>query len=359
MTMDGKPESNVRVHVLSAFGSSEWPSMQVLRSRWPNATFDFGGLTPGGYKTRWDVLWKNFQLFAFGFRAALKARRHGRDVQAVLTFSDTELLGFACAGFCAGFRPPIVLQGFIYTRRSSPMLNLIRRAYFRVILSCARGVICHSNLEKSTYTELFQLSETRFFSVPYGTHVNGPADLWIGDGGYAFSAGRSGRDYALLARVFERVELPLRIACDSDFALKDIRFPENVSVLRNCHGDDYLRELAGAQFVVIPIKDDGVSSGQMVLINAMAFGKATIITRTNTTSEYGEHGDALMFVERGSERDLREAVTRLANDKALRAQLGKNASHQFATRYSITSVAHNTAAAVEAVVALCEDEPGK
>jgi len=331
----------------------------MLRSRWPDATFGFGGWTSTGYKSRWDVLWRNLRLFAFGFRSAIGIRWQRRSVQAVVVFSDMEMLGFAFAGLFTRFQAPIVLHGFIYTSRRSRAFSLIRRTYFRRILKCARGVICHSDREKYNYAQLFRLSNTHFFSVPYGTHVNVPPNLWIGDGGYAFSAGRSGRDYALLAKVFEHFNFPLRIACDSEFALNDINFSANVTVLRHCHGDDYLRELAGARFVVISIKDDEVSSGQMVLINAMAFGKATIITRTNTTTEYGANGEALMFVELGSELDLLEAVTKIADDEGLRERLGKNAVYQYETRYSMTSFSDKTAAAVEAIIETCMSQPEK
>jgi len=51
----------------------------------------------------------------------------------------------------------------------------------------------------------------------------------------------------------------------------------------------FSRDRAGADFVVVPLKDKELSARQMVLLQSMALSMPVIISRTPSTEEYGEY----------------------------------------------------------------------
>jgi len=216
-----------------------------------------------------------------------------------------------------------------------------------MVLRMAYGVICHSTHETIRYAELFQLDDTRFSVVPFALNIEIPPTLNIHEGGYVMSAGRAERDYGLLAEAWEGLPYTLHIVCDTEAPLKDVPETPNIELKRQCFDADFLREIAGADFVVVPIKDKELSAGQMVLLQSMALGKPVIISRTLTTEEYGEHLKTLYFVEHGSATALREAIMTLARDVNLRTKIGSAAREHYLQHYTVTGFTNGVASAVE------------
>ncbi len=167
------------------------------------------------------------------------------------------------------------------------------------------------------------------------------------EGGYVLSAGRAERDYGLLSEAWSGLPQSLHIVCDTEAPLRFVKPSPNITFLRHCFEADYLREIAGADFVVVPIKDKELSAGQMVLLQSMALGKPVIISRTPTTEEYGEHLKTLYFVEHGSARAMRDAILALASDAKLRTAIGTAARTRFQQRHTVTAYSNGVLSAVE------------
>ena len=144
--------------------------------------------------------------------------------------------------------------------------------------------------------------------MPFALNVERPASLEITEGRYALSAGRAERDYGLLSKAWTGQALDLHIICDTAAPLRSVSDSPRIKLLRQCFGADYLREISGADFVVVPLKDKELSAGQMVLLQSMSLGKPVIICRTPTTEEYGEHLKTLYLVDHGSVEALRDGI---------------------------------------------------
>jgi glycosyltransferase involved in cell wall biosynthesis len=85
-----------------------------------------------------------------------------------------------------------------------------------------------------------------------------------------------------------------------------------------------LRErLAAAPFVVLPVRENNYSGGTISLLQAMAAGKAVIVSRTAAVREgYGlADGENCLLVPPGDGAALAEAMERLRNDRDLAARL--------------------------------------
>ena len=228
--------------------------------------------------------------------------------------------------------PKIVLVGFIYTPRSNSFLQRIRYWYFRWLLGHIHCAVVHSQIELYDYTQLFGFWRKKFVLMPFGTHVNiiPPPNVTVP---YIFSAGRSGRDYNILLKVMENLPYHLRIACDMLHPEADCQ--DRVTVLRNCYNSDYLRELTGAELVVITLAAKHISAGQMVLIESMGLGKPVIITQTETTQEYAQHDKNVWFVPMGDEEKLKEAIDYFMERPDERKRIGDEARKTFHEKYSM------------------------
>jgi glycosyltransferase involved in cell wall biosynthesis len=293
------------------------------------------------YRSRiWLLFFGWPKLAAFAIRSAIRSlvRSQPKPTAAVLG-SHFEVLAFGAVrslGISRGTK--IVLLGFILTQRPSALENRLRLAYFSAVFRLADTVICHSTLEAERYRRLFKGCHSRFVFMPYGLHISGReqrADVMSSVRPYILSAGRSGRDYKTLFEAVEGLEIELHVVCDRQAALAGLRLPQNVKVLRDCYDDDYVGELRNCQFVVIPLAVSDISAGQMVLVQAMAFAKPTVITRTPTVEEYVRHGDESILVPQGDIESLRGAILQLLADPELTRRLSTHASRAFEERFSM------------------------
>jgi glycosyltransferase involved in cell wall biosynthesis len=260
--------------------------------------------------------------------------------EAVVVGSHLEALVFSAARCVLRRKTRIYLLGFILTRRKNALFDRVRRYYFEHLFATLNGILCHSSIECKRYDALFPRARGRFVFVPVGVHITGyeerskfvdPAES------YALSAGRSGRDYATLCLTFRDTGYPLHIVCDAESALANCTAAENIKMLKRCYDSCYKSELRNAGMVVIPIGVTDISAGQMVLIQAMAYRKPLIVTRTPTVEEYLTHELNALLIPPGDKEALRVAVDRLRNDKQLAARLTENGFVHYEEHHSMNA----------------------
>jgi glycosyltransferase involved in cell wall biosynthesis len=282
------------------------------------------------------------RLLRFALRSAWRSLvRERQHPDAVVAGSHLEAMVFALAVRLLRRRTRVYLLGFIFTRRANAWVDRLRRAYF--------GVFCHSTLEAHRYDALFPAATGKFVFVPYGLHIDGydrPSTVVDVAAGPALSAGRSGRDYPLLTRVFADSGRPLRIVCDAERTLAGCIAAPNITILRHCYDDDYVRELRGAGVVVVPLAVDDISAGQMVILQAMAYRKPIIATRTAAIDDYLTDGVNALLVPPGDGSALQAALDQLATDPALATRLRDQASVTYVTRHSMRAFVQHVVQAV-------------
>jgi len=337
----------VKAVILQSYAKPDWPLAKAYPERWPASRVVCGEMPSLRYRTKLGFVLQLPKLFLFGFREGLAALKEARPPEVFVVHTDPEVIGMKLAQLLRWKRVPIVICGFIYTLRKSTVVNFCRRLYFRVVLSMTDGVICHSRLEVSRYASIFGLKEAQFDSVPFALNVQLPAGLDTRGKGYVLSAGRAERDYGLLSEAWTELPQNLHIVCDTEAPLRSVKALPNITLLRRCFDVDYMREITGADFVVVPLKDKELSAGQMVLLQSMAVGKAVIISRTPTTEEYGEHRKTLYFVEHGSAAAIREAVRELAADPDLRASIGAAGQARYRQRHTVHAYVNGVLSSVE------------
>ena len=270
---------------------------------------------------------------------------------AIVVNSHFEVVAFALMRMLLRRKARIYLLGFIFTSRPQAWLDRLRRSYLSGVFGLVHGVICYSTLEQKRYARIFSKAGHKFVHIPYGLHIHGyeqQADAFPHPASApALSAGRSGRDYRTLFSAFAANGQPLRVACDWAQALVGCAAAPNITVLTDCYDDAYTNELREAGMVVVPLWVADISAGQMVAIQAMAYHKPIILTRTPTIEEYLHHEREALLVPPGDAAALTAAVERLHQDPALARRLADTAYRAYVERHSMRACVQNSGGAVK------------
>lgn len=144
----------------------------------------------------------------------------------------------------------------------------------------------------------------------------------VSDGDYVYAAGWAHRDWPTLVRALAQTGLSAVLAPG-----RPLEVPEEarhrVTVLADMPTPDEGRRLtAGARIVAVVMSDTDLPSGPLVLLDALAAGKAVVATDVNGTRDYVEHGHTALVVPPGDVTRLANALEQLASDAGLRARLG-------------------------------------
>jgi glycosyltransferase involved in cell wall biosynthesis len=144
------------------------------------------------------------------------------------------------------------------------------------------------------------------------------------------SAGLHWRDYpTLIDAVADMPDLKVKLAAASPWSkhtneTASRTLPANVEARRYEYGA--LRDLYAAScFVVVPLYENDFQAGVTTLLEAMAMGKAVIVTRTTGQTDVVINGENGLEVLPGDVEGLCKAIHLLRSDSALREQLGRNA----------------------------------
>lgn len=293
------------------------------------------------YATRLGLLLRVYPLlFLCAARAAVRSMVLSRPKpDAVIITSDIEAIVFGLVRAVFSRRTRIVFETFIATERGSPWARRLHHLHYSLVVLFVDVAICHSEIEALDNAAKFPHCRTRFTALPYALSVDRRDALRAQHGAAAaasaliVTAGRSGRDYATLAKAIEGLPCHLRIICDWERPTQGLA-SDQITLVRDCFRADYLAELAQARLVVIPLSQRNVSAGQMVLLQAFALAKPVIITDTPTTREYVVDGVDAVFSAFGDVSHLREQIATLLADPARCVALGARASDRYDERFS-------------------------
>jgi glycosyltransferase involved in cell wall biosynthesis len=144
------------------------------------------------------------------------------------------------------------------------------------------------------------------------------------------SAGLEWRDYpTLIDSVGTMPDLKVKLAAASPWSKHNNEtagrtLPANVDARR--YEYSALRDLyAGSSFVVVPLYENDFQAGVTTLLEAMAMGKAVVVTRTTGQTDVVINGRNGMEVLPGDCEGLRNAIQLLRTDRDLRERLGRDA----------------------------------
>ncbi len=221
---------------------------------------------------------------------------------------------------------------FININMTSVLSSYSRYSYKRMLiiqaLKRAHFIVCLSTPQKE-YLIRQGISERVVMTIPFGTDKNfyTPQDT---DKGYILSVGRdSGRDYRTLIDTAPSITAQIIVVASRKNIEGEgiIDIPKNVTVKYDMPFKELQNLYYGALCVVVPLKKKdsfGVSdcSGQTVILDAMASGKAVVVSRKSWTDEYVHDGITGILVDPENADLVSQAISRLLADTSLRKKIG-------------------------------------
>ncbi len=208
-----------------------------------------------------------------------------------------------------------------------------RQRLARTALQAVDRFVVHARSEVASYSEWLQLDPARFEFVPLQRATRAIAIEEDTREPFVLSMGSAHRDYKLLFAVLDELRLPAVVVAGAH-AVEGLRVPANVSVRRGLTVDECHALVQRARVNVIPVDNPFTASGQVTLLDAMVYGRATVMTRCPASVDYAEDGREAWLVEAGDHAALKTAIATLWDDPARRAAMGRAARAAAVERFS-------------------------
>jgi glycosyltransferase involved in cell wall biosynthesis len=171
--------------------------------------------------------------------------------------------------------------------------------------------------------------------LPFGINLEDLGSVVVRDGNYALCAGNSPRSWDSVVDAWSA--FPKRQLLLLGSPLVRAQLPANVHAVPRLPFHQYLRLLAGARVVLLPLPDGWASWGQMTLLQAMGLGKPTVVTNVRPIIDYVR--DGCMVVCGRNPQGMVDAVDRVWTDVNLRRELGAAAKHAVLSRFGEAGMA--------------------
>jgi glycosyltransferase involved in cell wall biosynthesis len=242
-------------------------------------------------------------------------------------------------------RPRHVILQFIMREKTSRLASRLKYALMTFMFRSLHRAVCSSRIEADYYTEAFGWSADTAQFVPLLTSPGclEPPNPDI-DEGYLVAAGRVFRDYRTAIEAVRGTPFKLIIIGGAGIT-GEINGDDQVEVLEEIPQEHFMRIVRRASAVIVPLVDTKISTGQTVLLQAMAMGKLVIATRTAGTEDYVNHMIDGVLVEPGNIEDMRRAMCAAAS-RDFRRELGTRAHNRIAKSH----MPHHYAAAIRRAV---------
>lgn len=208
-----------------------------------------------------------------------------------------------------------------------------RQRLAKVALRDVDRFVVHSRLEVAAYSEWLEMDPKRFEFVPL---QRATLDITVDEDReepFVLSMGSAHRDYRLLFAVLAELRFPAVVVA-GQHAIEGLKVPANVTVRRGLTVEQCHLLVQRARVNVIPVDNQHTASGQVTLLDAMVFGRATVMTRCPACVDYVEDGRDTMLVSPGDHEALKAAVAALWDDDVLRATMGAAARRTAIARFS-------------------------
>lgn len=229
----------------------------------------------------------------------------------------------------------LYIMTFIYKKKKGYIGTIYHRYIrFAVKNKYVDRIICFSSAECSYYSQHLEIPKDKFMFIPLG--IENKSDIIINKGDYIFSTGRSNRDYDYLVSAVSDTSYKIKIACDR-YSLKSPK--PNVEILNNCFNEDMLKLMANSFCVMIPLKDAEISSGQLVILQAMSLGKPIIVTSSTGVVDYINNNVNGFIIEKNPEALIK--ILESLKDNNLYDFVSKNELKTFKNDYTLESMATN------------------
>lgn len=287
-----------------------------------------------------------FTIFPKSMRALLFIPRLLR--YDFIVAQDNLLLGYVVSLCARAFGFP---TKWLYVAMTSSTLmrrhatHPIRLLFLKTFWASYAHIICLSSEQLEDLVR-FGISREHLVFIPFGVDARffSPTDP-SREEDLIVSVGRdAGRDYATLFKAAEQVSYPFAVIVGHKSLPPSMPIPADVSVLYDRPITEARELYARAKLVVIASKDadipDGSDcSGQTVILDALAAGKAVIATRRSWIADYFVPDEDLIVVPPNDPEALARAVSELLQNAEKRRRIATSGRDKVASNYTTKTFA--------------------
>jgi glycosyltransferase involved in cell wall biosynthesis len=248
--------------------------------------------------------------------------------------------------------PALVIADATWKVPNHPGAALAKRAAMRLIDGERTTFGVLSRFEADRFALTWRLRHSRVRFTPWPVTMTSPDPVREpADNGRVFAGGNSLRDYRPLIDAAGEIGAPVDIATSTLEADGLSSYPANVTA-RSFARADYDAMLRAASVVVAPLQArSDRSSGQTTYVNAMALGKAIVVTDAPGVRDYIDDGVTGVIVPCGDAAALGAAVRALLGDRERRRSLGESARRHALTNLTLSGYAERLLELVEETLA--------
>ena len=283
------------------------------------------------------------------FRTAWRLFRRRREADVVVVQGPASFFyGLFDRLIPWGRRPWVVREVFLPEANPASISWRLKRAVRRFAYRRMAGMAVCARSEQRTCAEYFRLPEERFRFVPFHTNILKPRHE--PEGLYGFAAGRSERDYRTFFEAVRNLAYRFMVVADRA-SITGCEIPANVELHCDVPREKYLSLLRNAAFVVVPLHQRIRSLGQVVVLEAYAYGKPVVVTRTRGIVDYVQDGRTGLLCDAYDPEDMRRAITALIDDPDRRQACGRNALALVEQEYTFDAFVRHSLEFVHAIAA--------
>ena len=265
---------------------------------------------------------------------AFRLWRRAGSFDAIVTMGARESLLYGLLCLLTGRRScQVLVEVFLDAPRPGHPAWEFKERLFRAVAARALGALVNSRHEVAQQAARLGLPAERVLFVPLNANPV-PADPPPVREPFIVAAGRSWRDYPTLLAALDGQDIPAHLFVGAD-DLPGAQAARGLTIHREVDRALYLDHLRRCAFAVVPLLPVERATGQVVLLEALALGKAVVATRAPGTVDYLDDPRTGLLVEPGDAAALRAAMRALWDDPARAARMGAAgriaANEQFGT----------------------------
>ncbi len=205
----------------------------------------------------------------------------------------------------------VIVCGFLFENKNNKLYFQLRKIIAKKSIKNISKVIVYSSSEVDYYSNLFSIND-KFTFVPYGIDYAEIKDYdcrKLPDE-YIFSGGGSNRDYLTLIKSYNNLKetsVPLVIATQP-WRLNGMDTSKCV-VLPDVVNETFGDVMKRSKFMVLSLKDENISAGHMVMLQALSLGVPIIVNKISAIQDYVDES-VVTFYETGNVEQLSGLISR-------------------------------------------------
>lgn len=262
---------------------------------------------------------------------------------------------------CLGlFRKPI------FVKLERPFrVNFLSKIFVKLFARGHARLLCLSSRVKNQLRDEFGIPDAKLALLDWGADCS---DYEIKDSEsqpeFMLSAGGTSRDYDTLVKAFTEINYPLRIYCTGSSAPTISEIPSHIVCRYNDKTEknalsfqDLLAEYEKSYAVPIPLTiptnraDTTTLIGLTSLLEAMALGKAVIMTKHRQVNIDVEKEGIGLWVEPGDVKGWQNAISYLLDHPQETKEMGKRARELCEKKYNLEVFSSQLAEEIKGVLA--------